>query len=964
MRKPLVIAVTAVALLAACSRSDDKADGNGNGGGGPVTPPADLVLKAETALPPGQSGFFSLAGQVQGLLTGNPGDYGAHVDDQRLMYWSFDAKPGLLGTRPGTPLVPREGVEIYRDSYGVPIIHAANVRDGWYGVGYAIAQDRLFLMDAVRRMGVGNFAELTGCGGVPADIQQRTVTYTDAEYQAMFEAGSQDSKDAVLGYVDGANAWRAQVLANPTLLPAEYALLTTIPAPFTVRDVLAAGVYITRFVAAEGGNEFLNIQMLKQLEAAYGSREEAYKAFQDMTWLEDPKAITSVPRASGSFSNQAEPAAGREAVFRQMADWALTLPDTLWKGPGSGHAATPFPCTLPIAPPSLPAGLGAAGEVVYPKGKGSKAGAAPRYAAPSAALLGVNGPGNKATKERAAAARAATRKVIEALGELRAHLHGGSMAYALAPSRTRDRGTLMVSGPQLGYSYPLLLVEFELHAGDYHSRGSSVPLLPAVGIGYSEHAAWGLTTGYSKTIDSFIETICSTAQQAANTCAADQYFHNGQWKDMDCRDESIRYRAATQGIPAGPAILSVPARICRSVHGPIVARDDAAGLARSVQYAMFQREIETIEGVTAWSKAKTFAEFKAATAKVTWNENVTVATRDGHIAYFHPGLFLRRSPDSDMRLPSPGTGAYDFGAPLAFGELPQVVDPPQGYVGNWNNKPAFGWLDGEGLGSTSRPGGAGGRVTSVLDKLASRSDWSFQDLRGIDRHHGIRDHRAREYLPLLRSFRSTAAAQLSEVQKAALDQVLAWNGDAFGPTQDVESAETRDGVPQTLFGEIVIGLRDELFGELREHVIDSGVPDPDPNNPDAGAGLTVYGRVAGVGSHVYDQSVMDNLVLRILKPESSGLALRRDYTANRGRDAVMLAALNRAMSALAAQYNSGTPLTVADLGKCLRIHPRSQLCSLSGVIGPGSDTIPGTSCVTMPYEDRGSWVHRVGYEKP
>ena len=26
-----------------------------------------------------------------------------------------------------------------------------------------------------------------------------------------------------------------------------------------------------------------------------------------------------------------------------------------------------------------------------------------------------------------------------------------------------------------------------------------------------------------------------------------------------------------------------------------------------------------------------------------WNENVTVATRDGHIAYFHPGLFPRRS---------------------------------------------------------------------------------------------------------------------------------------------------------------------------------------------------------------------------------------------------------------------------------------------------------------------------------
>ncbi|HSW13588.1 MAG TPA: penicillin acylase family protein, partial [Solimonas sp.] len=506
MRRILMVSMIAAALLAACNRSDAPAGSAGN--------PGNLVLKAETALPPGQSGFFSVAGQAAGLLSGNPADYGAHVDDQRLLYWNFDAKPGALGSKPGTPFMPKEGVEVYRDSYGVPIVYAGNVRDAWYGVGYAVAQDRLFLMDAVRRMGAGSFAALTGCGGVPADIQQRTLTYTDAEYQAMFEAGSQDAKDAVLGYVDGANAWRAEVLADPSKLPAEYALLTTTPAEFTVKDVLAAGVYITRFVAAEGGNEFLNIRMLKELEAVYGSRDEAYKAFHDMTWLEDPKAVTSVPRGSGTFSNQAEPVAGREAVFRQMADWALMLPETLWKGPGTGHAAAPFPCELPIALPSLPAGLGAGGEVLQTKAAKSQP---------------------KAVRARALAARAAVRKVVQALQDLRAHLHGGSMAYALAPSRTRDGGTLMVSGPQLGYSYPLLLVEFELHAGDYHSRGSSVPLLPAVGIGYSEHAAWGLTTGYSKTIDSFIETTCSTAQQAASSCEADQYFHNGQWKDMDCR---------------------------------------------------------------------------------------------------------------------------------------------------------------------------------------------------------------------------------------------------------------------------------------------------------------------------------------------------------------------------------------------------------------------------------------------
>ncbi len=895
-------AVALVVVATACANGGDSSGGTSGGGS------ADLVLKAENVLPPGQSGFISLVGQAQGTLTGNPGDFGAHVDDQRLLYWSFDAKPGALGTKPGTPVSPLAGVEIYRDDYGVPIIYAGNVRDLWFGVGYAIAQDRLFLMDAVRRMGRGNFAELAGCGSVPADIQQRTIAYTDAEYDAIFERLSPDARDAALGYVDGANAWLAQVTLNPTLLPAEYGLLTSVPAAFTIRDVLAAGVFITRFVASEGGNEFQNIRILKLLQQRFGSAQAAKDAFQDLDWLEDPKAAVSVPASEGTFSNQAMPAAGREAVFSEMADWAVTLPETIWKGPGTGHA--PEPCLVPKA------------------------------------------------------SNAAVRSVNQALESFRKQLHGGSHAYALGPSRTRDGGTLLLSGPQLGYTYPTLLVEYEIHGGGYDARGVSVPILPSVGIGYGNDIAWGLTTGYSKTIDSFIETICSTAQAAGGECQANQYFHQGQWKDMSCRSETIPYRQAPQGVPAGPALFSTTVQICRTVHGPIVARDDAAGLARSLRYAMFGREIDTIEGVRLWNRAHSFADFLEGARKVTWNENVIVATRDGHIAFVHPGLFPRRNPNTDMRLPTPGTGAFDFGDDLAFEELPHVIDPAQGFVANWNNKPAFGWLDGEGLGDTSRPGGPGQRVTSIQDFLATRSDWSFQDLREIDTHAGTTDHRAREYLPVVGVFRGSADAQLSDVQKAALDLLLSWDRSHYGPGIDLADPSAHDGPAATIFGEYVTALRDELFAELKADVIDTGVPDKDPNNPNPEAGLTIYGRVAGVGSHVFDQSVMDNLTLRVLDPLSSGLSVRHDWAGGRSRDQVMLAALDVALSRLAQQYNGGTPLGVADLDKARRVHPRSQICSLTGVIGPGSDTLPGTACVTMPYQDRGSWVHRVGYEKP
>jgi len=940
-----LLLAAAVSVLGGCGESGAPGTslpvGSGTSSGS--TPPSELVQKAETVLPPGQSGFVSSQGQARGSASGTPGDYGPHLDDQRLLYWNFDAKPAALGTKPDTPTQPKAGVDVYRDSYGVPIVYADTVRDLWFGVGYSVAQDRLFLMDAVRRTGLGTLAELTGCGAVPADLQARTTGYTAAEYQAFFDALTQDAKDAVLGYVDGANAWLARIATNPDLLPAEYTLLSSQPQPFTVRDVLGAGVYITRFVASEGGNEFLNIEKLRQLEARFG-KTQGRAAFEDLTWQNDDAAFTSVPGPL-RFSNQAEPPQGRAAAFEQLADWALALPSTLAKGDGTGHSTAPAPCSQPSLPMAMSSSVGLAGAAAREV----------QTAAISPKALNKKAARSKPTaKERAIAAQKATAQIQVAMNELRAYLHGGSYAFAIGQGRTRDGGTLMVSGPQLGYSYPLLLVEYEIHGAGYDARGSSVPILPVVGIGYTEHAAWGLTTGYSKTIDSFIETLCTTAQASAGTCRANQYFHQGGWKDLSCRTETINYRAASNGVPFGPANLSTNKTVCRSVHGPVVARDDSRSMARSLSYAMFGREIETIEGIRSWNKAKSFAEFDAAMQRVTWNENTTVATRDGHIAYSHTGLHPGRPAASDQRRPLPGDGGLDFAGSLPFSAMPQVRDPSQGWLANWNNKPALGWLDGEGLGDTSRPGGPGQRGTALATRLAAGTQFSFADLKTIDQQGGITDPRAREYKPVLAAFRQTAAG-LTDTERAALDLVLAWDESHYGPGINPEDTGATDGPAATIFGEIVTAIRDELFGALKADVLE----------PASGRrpAITLFSLAARTGSHVFDQSVMDNLAVRTLRPEASALRNQFDWRNGRSVEAILHAALDTALARLATQFNSGTALTPQTLDRCRRVHPRSLICSLTGVIGPGSTT-PSGECVSMAYQDRGSWVHRVGWEKP
>src|SRR6476661_6570919 len=55
-----------------------------------------------------------------------------------------------------------QSVSIERDEYGVPHIFAATEEDGYYGLGFAHAQDRLFQMEMTRRIGEGTLSEISG----------------------------------------------------------------------------------------------------------------------------------------------------------------------------------------------------------------------------------------------------------------------------------------------------------------------------------------------------------------------------------------------------------------------------------------------------------------------------------------------------------------------------------------------------------------------------------------------------------------------------------------------------------------------------------------------------------------------------------------------------------------------------------------------------------------------------------
>src|SRR3970282_353381 len=99
-----------------------------------------------------------------------------------------------------------------------------------------------------------------------ADINVRTVGYTDAELDAQFALLNAEEQEIFDAYIDGINRSRTEVGALDPLnkLPYEFwALGIGVPAPWTRRDSTAFGAFMVRRFGEIGGRELTNPSLLR-----------------------------------------------------------------------------------------------------------------------------------------------------------------------------------------------------------------------------------------------------------------------------------------------------------------------------------------------------------------------------------------------------------------------------------------------------------------------------------------------------------------------------------------------------------------------------------------------------------------------------------------------------------------------------------------------------------------------------
>jgi penicillin G amidase len=129
----------------------------------------------------------------------------------------------------------RSKATIERDGWGIPHIFAESQHDLWFAFGFAMAQDRLFQMDYLRRKGLGRLAEVLGADGLPLDLVARTVGLNRIA-QAEWSRLPSETRNVLEAFAAGVSAWIDQCGEQ---LPIEFDLLDYRPEPWTPVDSLA-----------------------------------------------------------------------------------------------------------------------------------------------------------------------------------------------------------------------------------------------------------------------------------------------------------------------------------------------------------------------------------------------------------------------------------------------------------------------------------------------------------------------------------------------------------------------------------------------------------------------------------------------------------------------------------------------------------------------------------------------------
>ena len=333
-----------------------------------------------------------------------------------------------------------------------------------------------------------------------------------------------------------------------------------------------------------------------------------------------------------------------------------------------------------------------------------------------------------------------------------------SYCVVLSPRRSTTGKAMLMGGPQFYFQLPSALYEVGLHGAGIECVGSTLMGYPFIMFGHNRRAAFSSTAGMDNIEDIFAEKL--------NPANPRQYWFKGAWRDMEVRAETFRIKDKAQ-----PSVKE----FTYTVHGPVFYVDEKNHVAFSKQLSCRENFLQGLASFYELMRAETVPAFEKAAQLSDMSINYFFANDKGDIAYYHLGKHPIRANGVDLRLPTPGTGEFEWKGYLSKNQNPHVTNPPTGYIANWNNQPKPGWGHGDLATSDVFGGwGADSRLTSLTRLVDSKRTLGDKDLKDIIKTIAFYDKRATNIKALL--IKAVQAVQPKSPQvEESLRLLSEWN---------------------------------------------------------------------------------------------------------------------------------------------------------------------------------------------
>jgi acyl-homoserine-lactone acylase len=246
----------------------------------------------------------------------------------------------------------------------------------------------------------------------------------------------------------------------------------------------------------------------------------------------------------------------------------------------------------------------------------------------------------------------------------------GSNGIAIMPGLTSDKHALLLINPHTSFFFRSELQMSSDEGLDAYGAATWGQFF--IYQGFNPHIGWMHTSSGVDVVDEFAEKV---ERRGKSRC----YVYGSGCNPIGIRPVTIRYR-----LPSGK-LGSKSFTTFFTHHGPVVRSENG----RWISFAMMNRPVEALQQSYLRTKASDLGSFmEIAQLKANSSNNTIFADDKGEIAYLHPQFVPRRNNKFDYTRPVDGSDpSTDWGSLSSLPELPNVVNPPNGWVDNNNNAP-------------------------------------------------------------------------------------------------------------------------------------------------------------------------------------------------------------------------------------------------------------------------------------